>query len=151
MNKSFLHYAALGLISGALLLTTTTDAAEDKKSEKSAAERGGDAKSEKKPRAIPFRGKVTAADKAAGTLTVGERVFHISAQTKLTKQGKTAGLGEATVGENVSGSYLKGEDGKLNAVSVRLSPVPRGDKSGSGQKKKQLPSDDSTVKVPKAK
>lgn len=151
MKKSFLHYVALGLISGALLLTTTTNAAEDQKPGKPAAEKSGDAKSEKKPRAIPFRGKVTAADKAAGTFTVGKRVFHVSDQTKLTKQGKTAGLSEAVVGETVTGTYLKAEDGKLNAVSVRLSPIPKGDESGSGQKKRQVPSDDSKVKVPKAR
>ena len=151
MKKSFLHYAALGLISGALLLTTTTNAAEDKTPGKPAAEKSSDTKSEKKPRAIPFRGKVAAVDKSAATLTVGERVFHVSAQTKLTKQGKTAGLSEAVVGETVTGSYLKAEDGKLNAVSVRLSPVPKSDESGGGQKKKQLPSDDSKGKAPKAK
>jgi hypothetical protein len=149
MNKTLLNLAALGLISGALVFTTTTNATEEKKPDKPAAEKAGDTKPEKKPRAIPFRGKVTAANKAAGTLTMGERVFHVTAETKISKRGRTATLAEAVNGENVTGSYLKGDDGKLNAVGIRLSPNSEGGESGSGIKKKQPQTEDSKEKRPK--
>jgi hypothetical protein len=75
-------------------------------------------------RALPFRGKITAVDKQAKTVKVGERTFQITADTKIAKVGKPATLDDATVGEEVGGSYREGADKKLNLVSLRIGPRP---------------------------
>ena len=73
---------------------------------------------------VPFHGKVDAIDKIAKTLKVGERTFHVTSTTKITKAGKPAGLDDATVGEVVGGSYHGGEEGKLELMSLRIGPKP---------------------------
>lgn len=73
-------------------------------------------------RPLPFRGTVAAVDKAAKTVKVGERVFHISAETQLTKSGKPATIGDVAVGDPITGSYTKGDDGKLTAKTLRFGP-----------------------------
>ena len=67
---------------------------------------------------IPFHGKVAAVDANAMTLTVGNLTLQVSSDTKIFKDGKPAKLSDGVVGEQVRGAYKKGEDGKLNAVSV---------------------------------
>lgn len=74
-------------------------------------------------RPIPFRGKIAAVDKQAKTVKVGERTFHLTAESKLTKAGKPATLDDAKVGEEVGGQY-KEVDKKLNVVSLRIGPRP---------------------------
>jgi hypothetical protein len=83
-----------------------------------------DEKQPAKPRAIPFRGKVAAVDKQAQTLKVGERVFQITAETRITKAGKPATLNDAVVGEEIGGQYRNADGGKLEAVMVRLGAKP---------------------------
>jgi hypothetical protein len=84
-------------------------------------------KSDKKPRHIPFHGKVDTLDKAAGTLKIGERTFHVTSGTKITKAGKPASIGDAVVGEEVGGAYLMGESGRLEVMSLRIGPKPAKD------------------------
>jgi hypothetical protein len=82
-------------------------------------------KGEKKaPRHIPFHGKIGAVDKEAKTLKVGERTFHVTATTKIVKAGKPASFDDATVGEEVGGSYQSAEGGKLEVMSLRVGPKP---------------------------
>ena len=73
---------------------------------------------------VQFRGKLSAVDKTAKTITVaaaaGDRTFQITSETKIFKAGKPAVLEDGVVGEEVSGSYRKAEDGKLNAIMVRF-------------------------------
>jgi hypothetical protein len=76
------------------------------------------------PRALPFRGKIGAVDKTAKTIKVGERTFQVTADTKINKAGKPATLDDATVGEEVGGSYREGTDKKLNLVSLRIGARP---------------------------
>jgi hypothetical protein len=76
---------------------------------------------------IPFHGKLGSKDVGGKTITIDEktkRTFHVTAETKIVKAGKVASLEDATVGEEVAGSYKKGEDGKLTAVSIRLGAKP---------------------------
>ncbi len=73
---------------------------------------------------LPFHGKVDAVDKTAKTLKVGERTFHVTSTTKITKAGKPAILDDATVGEEVAGSYHEGEQGQLEVMSLRIGPKP---------------------------
>jgi len=72
-------------------------------------------------RAIPFHGKLDA--KTDSSITIGKRTFEVSSETKLVKDGKPATLADATIGEDVGGSYLE-TDGKLIAKSVRFGAKP---------------------------
>jgi len=81
--------------------------------------------------AIPFRGKVTAMDTNAMTLTVGNRTLQITSDTKITKDGQSAKLSDGVVGEQVRGAYKKSEGGKLNAVTVLFGAKGAG-KPGKG-------------------
>jgi Domain of unknown function (DUF5666) len=74
----------------------------------------------KKHDVLPFHGKVSAIDASAMTLTVGERTFEITSETKITKDGKPATLADGTVGEMAGGAYKKGADGKLTATSIHF-------------------------------
>lgn len=76
------------------------------------------------PRALPFRGKIGAVDKQAKTIKVGERTFHVTSDTKINKAGKAATLDDASVDEEVGGSYREGTDKKLNLVSLRIGARP---------------------------
>lgn len=73
-----------------------------------------------KGKSLPFTGKLTAVDKQAKTITVGERVFQITSETRITKSGKPATLEDGVVGEEAAGSYKTGEGGKLEVGTVRF-------------------------------
>ncbi len=81
-------------------------------------------KKEAPARPIPFRGKIAAVDKQAKTIKVGERTFHITADSKINKAGKAATLEDAAVGEEVGGQYREGADKQLNVVSLRIGARP---------------------------
>lgn len=83
-----------------------------------------------KHRGIPFHGKLAAVDAKAMTLTVGKRVFQVTSETRIFKDGEPATLSEGVVGEPVRGTYQKADDGKLDALSVYFGP-----KGGEKQKK----------------
>jgi len=84
----------------------------------------------KKHSNLPFHGKLSAVDTKAMTLTVEKRTFNITSDTIITKDGQPATLSDGVVGQPVSGSYKKTDDGKLNAITVHF-----GVKSGEKQKK----------------
>lgn len=70
------------------------------------------------PRALPFRGELKAVDQTAKTITVGERVFQITSQTRIMVANKPATLGDLKVGEDVRGAYRTTAENKLEAISV---------------------------------
>lgn len=74
----------------------------------------------KKLATLPFHGKLSAMDTNAATLTVGTLVIHVTADTKITRNGQPAALMNGVVGEPVGGAYLKTDDGKLNATVVHF-------------------------------
>lgn len=80
-------------------------------------------KKETKPRALPAGGKIDALDQQAKTIKIGERVFHVTADTKITKGGNPATLADAKVGDQVGLSYRE-VDKTLNLVSLRIGPKP---------------------------
>jgi len=119
MKRSLYQLSLLAIITAALALAPVQSFAQEKK------ENPGDAKkAENANRALPFRGKVDAVDKSAKTIKVGERVFHVTAETRIMKNEKPATLDDATVGEAVRGSYHKAADGKLNAASLSFGEKP---------------------------
>ncbi len=133
MKRSILKLAVFGLLATAIALGPTQGFAQEKK-EKPAAEKQGGSKAD---RALPFHGKITAIDQSAKTIALGERVFQITADTKVVKDGKAASLADAAVGDQVGGSYTKSDDGKLTARSLRIGPKPEGEAKGAGKKKKK--------------
>jgi hypothetical protein len=93
-------------------------------------------KTEKKPVAGPFHGKLLACDNNAKTITVGKRTFQITSETKIKKAGKPGTLADAVVGEPVSGYVKPIADGKWNAVSINFGPKPQ---EASSESKKAKP------------
>src|SRR5262245_1604797 len=73
-----------------------------------------------KAKAIPYRGNVASIDASVKTFTVGRRTLKVTAQTKITKQGAAATMADITVGEKVSGSYWKKDDGSLEAKNIKV-------------------------------
>jgi hypothetical protein len=72
----------------------------------------------KKSRSIPFSGTVTAIDKSAKTLKVDKRILQITSETKIQKADKPAMLETGAVGDYVTGSYQKADDGRMIAHSI---------------------------------
>jgi hypothetical protein len=134
MKRTILKIAVFGLLVTAIAATPTQTQAQEKKEKKEkTTEKRDHAKTD---RALPFHGKIAALDKQAKTVKVGERVFQITSETKITKDGKPATLDDAAVGEIVGGSYTKSDGGKLTAKSLRIGPKPEGE-AKTGDKKKQ--------------
>lgn len=137
MKTTSLKIVGLSLLAVAIALAPMQGFAQEKKSEK-AKSAASEKAAPKGERAIPFRGKVGAINKTAKTVTVGERVFHITAETRIVKGGKPAKLEDGVIGDEIGGSYRKAEDGKLVAAMVRFGPLPEGAakaKKGEGKKK----------------
>lgn len=132
MNKYITKTIGIGLVAAFALGATITLQAEDKKPE--AAEAGKDS-----TRAIPFSGTINEIDKAAKTINIGKtkkRTIQITDATKIKKDGKTATLDDAKVGDEVGGSY-RDNGGKLEAASLRIGPKPEGDAKPKTEKKKK--------------
>ena len=85
----------------------------------------------KKPAVTPFQGKVKSVDQVAKTIAVGERVFQITSETKITRNDQPATLAEAVAGEKVAGAYKKTDDGKLHVTMIRLGTDSEKDKAKS--------------------
>jgi hypothetical protein len=122
MKKNILKIAVFSLVAAAVAVAPTQTLAQEKK-EKPTAEKKDVAKDN---RTIPFRGTLAAVDKGAKTIKVGERVFQVTSETKMWKNSKPATLDDATVGEDVGGSYIQGQDGKLTAKMLRFGPKAEG-------------------------
>jgi hypothetical protein len=80
-----------------------------------------------------FYGSVVSVDTTAMTFTVGDQTFSVTGETQMTKDGKTATLADAVVGEPARGSYTPASDGKLTVTKVRFGKKTGG--KGGGKKK----------------
>lgn len=116
MKKHIAQIATLGLLALGMALLPVVSSAADMKTNTPADQMTP----KPKHTAIPFRGKISAVDTKAMTLTVGNRTFEITSETKILKDGQPATLSEGAVGEQVRGTYKKTEDGKLEALSVQF-------------------------------
>ena len=125
--KKFGKLALAGLLAIAVAGMTFTLRAEDKP----AAEKKDAAAAKPKRDTQPFKGKITAADKTAQTITVGKQTYNVTSRTRFMKDGKPATFDDAKVGEEVGGQARKDGD-KLNLVSLRIGPKPE----DAGEKKK---------------
>jgi len=124
MNKH-LRFIVAGLLMATMVLAPVAGIAQDKPDKPKAPAAGiAPEKSAPATRAIPMRGTVAAVDKEAKTVTVGERVFHLNAETKVMKGNDAATLADVKVGDVIGGNYTKGDDGKLTAKMIRFGAKP---------------------------
>jgi len=90
-------------------------------------------KAEKKPKRIPFRGKISAVDKVAMTFTLeGKekvRTFLVTTETRLKKDGQDAVFDDLKVGKAVGGQYCAGATGAQEVVLVNIGLKPAKEKS----------------------
>lgn len=139
MKSNILKIILLSVVAAAMAFGPATTFAQDapeKKQGEAAVEKQDAAKKKGKSGNLPARGKLVSVDKTAKTITVGKRIFHVTAETKLEKAGKPATLDDAVAGEAVGISY-KNEGGKLMALTLRFGPPPEGKAKGEKKEKKQ--------------
>lgn len=75
-------------------------------------------------RAIPFRGQIDSVDKQAKSFKINDRIFHVTGETRIMKDGKPATFTDITVNQSASGQYREGADKNLNVVSLRIGMRP---------------------------
>jgi len=77
----------------------------------------------KKARGMPLNGKVSAVDKTAKTVTIGEtekaRVLQITSETKIFKNNKPATFDDVLVGEHIGAYVRPNAEGKMEAVTLK--------------------------------
>lgn len=97
----------------------------------------------KSAKAFPFRGKISAVDLSAKTITLPgkekNRVFQVTGETKIVKDGKPSTLESAKVGDEVGGRALAASDGKLDLVALRIGPKPEAGKKGDDEMDSEKP------------
>lgn len=129
MIKSLLKIGALSLLAAAIAGTPAPLLAQS--TNNPAAEKNPAVP--KKKAGHPFRGKLAAVDKVAKTIKVGESIYQITSQTKITKAGKPATLEDGVVGDPVTGFVKPTDDGKMAATTVHFGAKAE-DKSGDKKK-----------------
>jgi Domain of unknown function (DUF5666) len=139
--KSFtIAVFAVALATSPQLLAQTTNKAPAEK--KASTEKKEPA--EKKQKSLPFTGNIVTMDKNARTLTIGKRTFQVTSETKIFKSDKPATFADGAVGDYVTGSYKKTDDGKLIANSVYFGG--KGGGKGTAEKKKEPTKDSKDAK-----
>ena len=82
---------------------------------------------------------ISSVDQSAKTFTIAgketSRVFKITDKTTVTKDGNPATMSDIAEKEEVRGSYWKGEDGSLEAKTVKLGAKTEKPKKGSKKDK----------------
>jgi hypothetical protein len=121
MKRAILKLTACALFAAAILAAPAISRAQD------ATSTNAPVKAHKKHDHSVFSGKLSAIDTNAMTLTIGERTFEVTSETKITKDDQPATLSAGMVGEKVGGAYKKSEDGKLTATTIHF-----GDKKKKG-------------------
>jgi len=93
-----------------------------------------------------FYGVVMAVDADAKTFTIDNQVYHVVADSQMTKaaDNSPATLADATVGQPARGSFKKAADGTLNVTKVRFGRKTGG-KAGGGKGGKKKSSDAATT------
>jgi len=138
MKRSILRWAAFGLLATAMALVPTQGFTQEKSNNTASTEKKESSTGKKKKsEGLPYRGKIRAIDKQAKTVTVREKVFQVTLETKIIKGGKPAKLENGVVGDEVAFYYKKADDGKLIALSVRFGPRPEGQGKSKKAKKKE--------------
>ena len=72
----------------------------------------------------PIHGVVSAVDTNAMTLTIGNSTFSVSSKTKIAKANGAVKLSDINVGDYAVVVYIKGPDGSLQALGIRVTIHP---------------------------
>ena len=136
MKNHTLTIAVISLIAVAIVANPTPLRAQSTNLEKSVPEKKESARGGKKAGAIPFRGKVVAVDKQARTFKSGERIFTVTSETRLARNGKPVLLEDVGAGEEVRGNYKIGEGGKLEVQTAHFGPKSDAESKGAAVKEK---------------
>jgi hypothetical protein len=87
-----------------------------------------------KEKGLPFRGTLGSINRSESSITVKgkekDRVFKITSQTRILKDGKAAKLDDGVVGEEVAGYAKETASGTLEAISLRFGTKPADSESG---------------------
>lgn len=140
MTKSIAKLNLLGLLAVALAALPASVVAKESNTNAPAVEKKAakESKAATKSSKLPFHGNLKALDKTAKTISVGEMTLQITSETIITKGDKPATLEDGVVGEVASGSYVKGEDGKLTVGKLRFGPKTAAvEKSAKPEAKKE--------------
>ena len=135
--KSLFRTTVITSLAAAIMLGTSVAsfAADKEKAPEKAGEKA------KKEGVVPYNGKAVAVDKAAKTVKLsGEkgRVLQITATTKIDRGGNPATLDDLKDGEEVSGAYKTGADGKMEATILHIGPkAPAKGKDKKDEKKEE--------------
>jgi hypothetical protein len=146
MKRTMLKITALGFFAAAMVVAPIAAPAAESTNAPAAAGQEAPGKHKKSEHAtLPFHGKLSAIDRNAMTLTVGERTFEITSETKITKDDLPATLADGVVGAMVGGAYKKSADGKLSATSIHFGSKSDGAKPEGKKKKKTAEGADSST------
>lgn len=127
MKRTILNITALSVLAAAIVAAPAVTRAQDSTNAPAMSGQETPVK-HKKHDTVPFHGKLSAIDTNAMTLTIGERTFEITSETKIIKGGQPAVLADGVVGEMAGGAYKKGADGKLEATIVSFGAKAPGEK-----------------------
>lgn len=119
MTTNISKITVLSLLAAGLVILPCSSRAQDA-TPNAPAGSGETAPAKPKKHNPPFHGKLSAVDTNAMTFTVGKMTLHVTSDTKIIKSGNPATLTDGVVGEPVSGTYKKTEDGKLDAITVHF-------------------------------
>ena len=124
MTKSIAKLNLIGLLAVTLAALPASSVAKESNTNAPAVEKKApkESKAAKKSSKLPFHGNLKAVDKTAKTISVGEMTLQVTSETIISKGDKPATLEDGVVGEVASGSYVKGEDGKLTVSKLRFGP-----------------------------
>jgi Cu/Ag efflux protein CusF len=82
----------------------------------------------KKAGSIPLRGTVSAVDAAAKTITLKgaqkDRVFAVTTETTIMKNGAAATVNDVAAGDYVTGAYME-NNGKMELRSLKVGQPPK--------------------------
>jgi hypothetical protein len=90
-----------------------------------------------------FYGTVTAVDTTANTFSISDQTYYVTSETQMQKNGKTATLADAVVGEPARGTYTADSSGKMDVTKVRFGKKSGGGKGGKKKGATSQPSDNS--------
>jgi hypothetical protein len=95
------------------------------------------AKTTKRARQMPFRGKIAAVDVSAKTITLSgrqkDRVFHVTESSRIKKDGKVFELEDVRVGETVGGLAVAAASGDWEILTLNIGPKPAQEKGGTAE------------------
>lgn len=137
MKKQHIPYIMAGLLlSASLYLIPNLSAADSVASPTGIGSVQKDSEKSSEGRKLPFHGRLSAVNGKEQTITVnystGDKVFHLTPETKILKFEKPATLEDAVVGEQVSGAYVKQGD---RAELTKLTLAKAAESGSEGGKK----------------